>query len=432
MTFDDLGLSAPVLAALAAKGYTQPTPIQSKAIPVILMMRDMIGIAQTGTGKTASFTLPMIEILAGGRGKTRMPRSLVLAPTRELAAQVAENFSDYGKNNSLTHALLVGGESMGDQTKLLNQGVDVLIATPGRMLDLFERGQILLNDIKILVIDEADRMLDMGFIPDIERIVSLIPSGSQKLLFSATMPAEIQKLAEKFLRNPKTVKVDPPNNPAQTVEQHLIWVEERNKRSVLRRLLSEEDVKNAFIFCNRKKDVASLARFLSEKGFKAAPLHGDMPQPMRNKTLQDFKNGDVIMMVCSDVAARGLDVQGVSHVFNYDVPFNPEDYIHRIGRTGRAGREGSAWTIAHGEELKTVRAIEKMTSRKLVITEIDGASVAEPTEESIMLAAPPKRRVAPKIERSDKTKAPIKRAPVVHDEDLDDVGFGADIPAFLR
>lgn len=438
-TFTDLGLSAPLLAALAEKGYQTPTPIQEQAIPIVLMMRDVIGIAQTGTGKTASFTLPMIEILSGGRARSRMPRSLVLSPTRELAAQISDNFAMYGKGSGLTHALLVGGESMVEQTKILNRGVDVLIATPGRLLDLFERGQILMTDIKILVIDEADRMLDMGFIPDIERIIGMIPPLGQKLLFSATMPPEIQKLAEKFMRNPKMVRVDPPASPAQTVEQNLVWVETRDKRAALAQLLKQEHVKNAFIFCNRKIEVSALARYLADKGFSAAPMHGDMAQAARNKTLQDFKDDQLIMMVCSDVAARGLDVKGVSHVFNFDVPFNAEDYIHRIGRTGRAGMSGKAWTIAHPEELKSVRAIEKLAGRAIPMIDLPGYSVPEPTEESLEEAGARRKAGAgrhhePRAPRTNKSKAPVKRpvAPTRIERDDDVSSFGDDLPAFLR
>lgn len=441
MLFSDLGLSAPLLAALTEKGYQTPTPIQEQAIPIVLMLRDVIGIAQTGTGKTASFTLPMIEILSGGRAKVRMPRSLVLSPTRELAAQISENFHMYGKGSGLTHALLVGGESMIEQTKILNRGVDVLVATPGRLLDLFERGQILMNDIKILVIDEADRMLDMGFIPDIERIISMIPPLGQKLLFSATMPPEIQKLAEKFMRNPKTVRVDPPASPAQTVIQNLVWVDGRNKREALRQLLSHEDVKNAFIFCNRKVEVSALARYLTDKGFSAAPMHGDMVQAARNKTLQDFKDDKLIMMVCSDVAARGLDVKGVSHVFNFDVPFNAEDYVHRIGRTGRAGMSGRAWTLAEPDDLKSVRAIEKLSGRNVPIFEMENFSIPEPTEESLEESAARRKAGAgkhhePRSPRTHKSKAVVKQPPkprAVQSQSDDDVSsFGDDLPAFLR
>jgi superfamily II DNA/RNA helicase len=365
MNFSELGLGEELLKAIEEIGYTTPTPIQEKAIPIVLMARDLIGLAQTGTGKTASFTLPMIEMLANGRARTRMPRSLVLAPTRELAAQVAENFDSYGKYHKLTKALLVGGESMGEQIKALEKGVDVLIATPGRLLDLFDRGQILLSDIRILVIDEADRMLDMGFIPDIEKIVSFIPPARQTLLFSATMPPEIKQLSEKFLSNPKMVSVAPPASPAATVDHRMMLVSSKDKRAALHELISHESVKNAFVFCNRKKDVDLLGRWLKTKGFAASPLHGDMVQSKRTETLQAFKDGSVVLLVCSDVAARGLDVVGVSHVFNYDVPFNAEDYVHRIGRTGRAGQTGKAWTLVTPEDDKLAESIHKVVGKEV-------------------------------------------------------------------
>ncbi|AGH98137.1 DEAD/DEAH box helicase [Micavibrio aeruginosavorus] len=381
-TFEDLGLSPEVLKAVEECGYTTPTPIQEQAIPVVLMMRDIVGLAQTGTGKTASFTLPMIEILSGGRAKARMPRSLVLVPTRELAAQVAENFDTYGKYNALTKALLVGGESMGDQIKLLDRGVDVLIATPGRLLDLFERGNILLNDIKVLVIDEADRMLDMGFIPDIEKIVSKIPPMRQTLLFSATMPPEIKRLADKFLSNPKTIAVAAPASTNANVRQALVWVKERQKMELLDALIQQEDVKNAFIFCNRKKDIAGLAKFLQNHNYAAAPLHGDMVQSARTKTLLDFKEGLVSLLVCSDVAARGLDVDAVSHVFNFDVPMHADDYVHRIGRTGRAGMTGRAWTMATPDDTKYVAAIEQRIQKPIPVETVEGFDAPQPGEAS--------------------------------------------------
>ncbi len=297
MNFDDLGLSPETLRAVKERGYKEPTPIQEKTIPLIQMTRDVVGLAQTGTGKTASFTLPMIDALSGGRAKMRMPRSLVLEPTRELAAQVAENFDVYGKYHKLTKALLVGGEAMGEQMKLLEQGVDVLIATPGRLLDLFQRGSILLNDIRILVIDEADRMLDMGFIPDIEKIVSLIPPSRQTLLFSATMAPEIKKLTERFLSNPKEVSVAPAASPAETVQQFLVEVHWKKKQEALLQLIKQEDVKNAFIFLNRKKDIDGLTSFLKQKGYAAAGLHGDMPQPKRTETLGQFKSDVITFLV---------------------------------------------------------------------------------------------------------------------------------------
>ncbi|SEH25556.1 DEAD/DEAH box helicase [Magnetospirillum fulvum] len=377
MTFEDLGLGPELLKALAEVGYTSPTPIQAQAIPVVLMGRDVLGCAQTGTGKTASFTLPMIEILAAGRAKARMPRSLILAPTRELAAQAAENFDNYGKYHRLTKALIIGGESMSDQTALLDRGVDVLIATPGRLLDMFERGRILLNDVKVLVIDEADRMLDMGFIPDVERIVGLLPKIRQTLFFSATLGPEIRRLADAFLMNPKEITVSPGTSTATTVEQHIAVVEEIDKRETLRHLIRTENVKNAFIFCNRKRDVDILYRSLKKHDFDVCQLHGDMAQSARGDTLDSFKKGEIRLMVCSDVAARGIDVSAVSHVFNFDVPIHAEDYVHRIGRTGRAGMAGRAFTIAVPEDGKAVAAIEKLIGNTIPRIAVEGVPALE-------------------------------------------------------
>ena len=370
MTFTDLGLSPELLRAIEESGYREPTPIQELAIPLILMGRDVMGSAQTGTGKTASFTLPMIEILSNGRAKARMPRSLILEPTRELAAQVAEAFQKYGKNHPLNHALLIGGESIAEQESVLNGNIDVLIATPGRLLDLFKRGRILMMDVKILVIDEADRMLDMGFIPDIEEITALLPKMRQTLFFSATMAPEIRALAEKFLMNPKDVSVAPSASTATTITQYLIKTHERQKREVLRHLLKSEEVANAFIFCNRKRDVDILFRSLMRHGFNPVALHGDMPQSKRTETLEKFRQGEAKILVCSDVAARGIDIAGVSHVFNFDVPINAEDYVHRIGRTGRAGREGRAFMLATNREAKQLQAIEKLIGRAIPILEL--------------------------------------------------------------
>ena len=372
MSFEELGLSPEVLKAVADAGYTAPTPIQAQAIPYVLMGRDVLGCAQTGTGKTASFTLPMIDILAAGRARARMPRSLILEPTRELAAQVAEAFDVYGKYHKLDQALLIGGESFADQERKLDRGVDVLIATPGRLLDLYERGKILLSDVKILVIDEADRMLDMGFIPDVERIVSLLSKIRQTLFFSATMPPEIRRLADAFLMNPKEVTVAPPASPAALVTQGLAVVTTLGKRDALRRLIRSEDVKNAIIFCNRKRDVDVLYRSLAKHGFDVAALHGDMPQSKRTETLERFRNGDVRLLVASDVAARGLDIQGMSHVFNFDVPIHAEDYVHRIGRTGRAGREGRAFTLATPDDGRFVEAIQQLIGKPIPPVEVPG------------------------------------------------------------
>src|SRR5579885_2712182 len=372
MSFADLGLSPEVLQAVRDAGYETPTPIQEQAIPYVLMGRDVLGCAQTRTGKTAGFTLPMLDIRAAGRARARMPRSLILEPTRELAAQVAQSFETYGKHHKLTMALLIGGESFGDQEKKLDRGVDVLIATPGRLLDLIDRGKILLSDTKLLVIDEADRMLDMGFIPDVERIVSFIPKIRQTLFFSATMPPEIRRLADAFLMNPKEISVAPPASPAETVTQALLVVETLDKRETLRRLLRHEDVKNALIFCNRKRDVDILYRSLAKHGFDVAALHGDMAQSKRTETLERCKNDEVRLLVCSDVAARGLDIQGLSHVFNFDVPHHAEDYVHRIGRTGRAGRDGRAFTLATPTERLAVEAIEALIGHAIPRIRIPG------------------------------------------------------------
>jgi superfamily II DNA/RNA helicase len=370
--FADLGLSDEVLRAIADMGYRHPTPIQEQAIPVILMTRDVLGVAQTGTGKTAGFTLPMLDILAGSRARARMPRSLILEPTRELALQVAENFVQYGKYLKLTHALIIGGESMSDQKDVLNRGVDVLIATPGRLIDMFERGTILLTDTRILVIDEADRMLDMGFIPDVERIVSLLPKTRQTLFFSATMGPEIKRLADAFLQNPKEITVSRSATVAVGITEGLALVAEHDKREALRRLIRTQNVQNALIFCNRKTEVDILHKSLVRHKFSAGALHGDMAQTVRFTTLEKFKAGELRLLVCSDVAARGLDIGGLSHVFNFDVPHHAEDYVHRIGRTGRAGLEGHAFTIAMPEDRLAVEAIEKLTGHPIPPMIVEG------------------------------------------------------------
>jgi superfamily II DNA/RNA helicase len=378
MSFAQLGLSEPVLKAVSEAGYVDPTPIQAQAIPVVLTGRDVLGCAMTGTGKTAGFTLPMIDILSAGRAKARMPRSLILEPTRELAAQVAEAFTTYGKHTKLTKALIIGGESMSDQEKALDRGVDVLIATPGRLLDLFERGKILLRDIKVLVIDEADRMLDMGFIPDIERIVTLLPPLRQTLFFSATMPPEIRRLAEKFLSSPKEITVSRPATTATNIEDFVVPVPgETAKRDVLRGLLRSETIKTALIFCNRKRDVDILFKSLTRHGFQAGALHGDMTQDKRTSTLDRFRLGEIPILVASDVAARGLDIDDISHVFNFDVPYNAEDYVHRIGRTGRAGRSGRAFTLVTPDDGRNLGAIERLI-RRSIVRHGAAAAAAEP------------------------------------------------------
>jgi superfamily II DNA/RNA helicase len=368
-TFAELGLSPKVQAAIDAAGYKTPTPIQAEAIPVALTGRDVLGIAQTGTGKTAGFVLPMITRLETGRARARMPRSLILAPTRELAAQVAQSFEKYGINHKLDLALLIGGVSMDDQVKKLDRGVDVLIATPGRLLDHFQRGRVMLMGVEILVIDEADRMLDMGFIPDIEKICKLLPPRRQTLFFSATMPPEITRLVNQFLKDPVRIEVAPPATTAKTITQRFVFCpngEDWAKREALRDLIRNETVKNAIIFCNRKVEVAILHKSLVKHGFNAGALHGDMDQKSRTETLDKFRSGDLMLLAASDVAARGLDIPDVSHIFNFDLPWQSDDYVHRIGRTGRAGKEGNSLSLVTPDELKSLKDIEKMLGEPVV------------------------------------------------------------------
>jgi len=372
--FSDLNLNPKVLKAITEAGYETPTPIQAGAIPSALDGRDVLGIAQTGTGKTASFTLPMLSLLARGRARARMPRSLVLCPTRELAAQVAENFDTYSKHLKLTKALLIGGVSFKEQELIIDKGVDVLIATPGRLLDHFERGKLILSDVKVMVVDEADRMLDMGFIPDIERIFGLTPFTRQTLFFSATMAPEIERITNTFLSNPERVEVARQATASETIEQQVVMFkasrrdrEGSEKRKALRALLDAEGDKctNAIIFCNRKTDVDICAKSLKKYGYDAAPIHGDLDQSQRTRTLEQFRNGELRILVASDVAARGLDVPSVSHVFNFDVPGHAEDYVHRIGRTGRAGREGKAITICSPRDEKQFDAVEALIQKEI-------------------------------------------------------------------
>ncbi|MGK2739955.1 DEAD/DEAH box helicase [Tepidicaulis sp. LMO-SS28] len=388
MKFDELGLGPKVLQAVKEAGYETPTPIQAEAIPKALQARDILGIAQTGTGKTASFTLPMIDILSRGRARARMPRSLILEPTRELAAQVAENFETYGKYHKLSMALLIGGVSFADQGKKLDRGVDVLIATPGRLLDHFERGKVLLGGVQLFVVDEADRMMDMGFIPDLERICKLLPFTRQTLFFSATMPPEIQRLTDTFLTNPVRIEVARTASTANNITQGLVYSHKDDKRETLRHIIrSQEHFKNAIIFCNRKRDVAVLDKSMQKHGFAAGSLHGDLDQHIRMQTLDKFRNGEITYLIASDVAARGLDIPDVSHVFNFDVPIHAEDYVHRIGRTGRAGKSGHAFTIATPEEQKHVAAIEK-----LIETEIPRVTEFEPEDIETLLKEGSKKR----------------------------------------
>jgi superfamily II DNA/RNA helicase len=449
--FADLGLSEPVLRAIAEMGYRHPTPIQEQAIPVVLMGRDLLGTAQTGTGKTASFTLPMLDILTGSRARARMPRSLILEPTRELALQVAENFTRYGKYLKLTHALVIGGESVTDQRDVLARGVDVLIATPGRLIDMFERGSILLSDVKILVIDEADRMLDMGFIPDVERIVTLLPRVRQTLFFSATLFPEIRRLAAAFLSNPKAIAVSRPASVAATITEGLALVAEHDKRESLRRLIRTQKVQNALIFCNRKRDVDILYKSLTRHKFSVGALHGDMAQTVRFATLEKFKAGELQLLVCSDVAARGIDIGGLSHVFNFDVPHHAEDYVHRIGRTGRAGLEGHAFTIAMPEDRAAVEAIEQLIAHPIPAVNVEGLDPvdwaesdgrrrrgqARTTRQKPAPREKPEAKTRPAKPGQEKTQPPRREPPPAVRRQSDEdpgapvKGFGDEVPAFM-
>ncbi|MFT3726822.1 MAG: DEAD/DEAH box helicase [Terricaulis sp.] len=470
-TFDDLGLSAETLRAVHEGGYNTPTPIQAAAIPEVLKGRDVLGIAQTGTGKTASFTLPMIDILAAGRARARMPRTLILEPTRELAAQVAEAFDKYGKYQKLTKALLIGGVSFGDQDALLARGVDVLIATPGRLLDHFERGKLLLTGVQVMVVDEADRMLDMGFIPDIERIFKLTPFTRQTLFFSATMPPEITRLTQAFLHNPVRVEVSKPASTAATIDQRIVPLpgnDPRTRRAALRAVMQSADVRNGIIFCNRKTDVDVVAQSLKRHGFNAAPIHGDLDQSLRTKTLDRFRSGDLQFLIASDVAARGLDIPDVSHVFNYEPPRHAEDYVHRIGRTGRAGRQGASFTLVGPGDRKSLDAIEKLTGKAIDKAQIEGvpdAALGDPrdsggrgrraeelkTEHNKRLAENKERHMkrdpargeastepakqkseTPKQERRPEPRRDGERRPPQDAPKGDVQGFGDNTPAFLR
>jgi superfamily II DNA/RNA helicase len=389
MQFSDLGLDPDLLRAIDESGYSEPTPIQAAAIPHALAGRDVLGIAQTGTGKTAGFTLPMIHLLSKGRARARMPRSLILCPTRELAAQVSENFEKYGKYKKLTMALLIGGVNFNQQDKLIDRGVDVLIATPGRLLDHFERGKLMLTGIQIMVVDEADRMLDMGFIPDIERIFKLTPFTRQTLFFSATMAPEIQRITDTFLQNPERVEVARQASAAETVTQKVVTLQpssreraDREKRDCLRALIRAESgtLTNAIVFCNRKRDVGVLQKSLVKHGLNAGAIHGDLEQSVRMATLNGFRDGQIDILVASDVAARGLDIPNVSHVFNFDVPTHPEDYVHRIGRTGRAGRSGTAITICLPSDRKYLDRIEEMLGSEIPREEGEAPQAEETPE----------------------------------------------------
>lgn len=431
MPFAALGLSDELQRSVADSGYGEPTPIQKAAIPSILMGKDLIGIAQTGTGKTASFVLPMLDILHQGRSRARMPRSLILEPTRELAMQVADNFEKYGKYHPLSMALLIGGVQMGDQVKALESGVDVLIATPGRLLDLFQRGKILLTGCELLVIDEADRMLDMGFIPDIEEICSKLPKSRQTLLFSATMPPPIQKLAQRFLNDPRRVEVARPATANVNIEQRLVEAKLDRKREVLKDLLSADEVKNAIVFCNRKSTVRDLASSLKRSGLAVGQIHGDMEQAERIAEFERFKSDEITILVASDVAARGLDVKGVSHVINFDVPWQPDDYVHRIGRTGRAGATGIAITLATKEDAELIGKIEKLTGHKIPRADARATEHQTDTKKAEPKKVEPTKAATKKAEtkKADTSEdSGASRSPVVEDIKSD---WNGPLPSFL-
>ncbi|MFQ5438257.1 MAG: DEAD/DEAH box helicase [Paracoccaceae bacterium] len=417
--FTDLELDPKVLNAVEDAGYETPTPIQAQAIPHALAGRDVLGIAQTGTGKTASFTLPMITMLGKGRARARMPRSLVLAPTRELAAQVAENFETYAKHTKLSKALLIGGVSFKDQDRLIDRGVDVLIATPGRLLDHFERGKLMLTGVQIMVVDEADRMLDMGFIPDIEKIFKLTPFTRQTLFFSATMAPEITRITQEFLHNPVRVEVARQATASETIEQKVCVFKPsrkdraaKEKREILRAIMKSEGdaLTNGIIFCNRKVDVDIVAKSLKKHGFNASPIHGDLDQSLRTRTLNGFRDGSIQFLIASDVAARGLDIPNVSHIFNFDVPTHSEDYVHRIGRTGRAGRTGRSFTLCQLYEEKYLSAMEALVKQE--IARVDVPDISAPASRA--KATTPRAgnaRVAKPEKRAPKPQAPKPQAP---------------------
>lgn len=438
MGFEFLGLSEDLLSVVEKSGYTVPTPIQKKAIPAILQGRDILGIAQTGTGKTAGFTLPMIDILSHGRARARMPRSLILEPTRELATQVSESFEKYGEKSKLTMALLIGGVAFKDQEQKLDRGVDVLIATPGRLMDHMERGKVMLNGVEILVVDEADRMLDMGFIPDVEKICKAMPQKIQSLFFSATMPKEIKRLTDQFLKDPKEIAVDAPASTAQTITQRLCKINggEKEKREALRHLLKTEEVKNAIIFCNRKTVVKIVKKSLSVHGYNVGELHGDMPQSLRTETLAKFKNGDIQLLVASDVAARGLDIPNVSHIFNFEIPNNPEDYVHRIGRTGRAGREGHSFTLTSPSEKKSLGFLTKFLGKEIqlhLLPEQTAKSQKSSSKSSIKAADTTHKNKRDESQRTKKQPAKAKEENKNQQRHKDQPVFGESehVPAFL-
>jgi len=370
MTFKELNLVAPLLQALDTQGYIKPTPIQAEAIPVILSRKDLVGVAQTGTGKTAAFALPILQLMSEERHAKRIPghpRCLILTPTRELAIQIQESFQDYGQFLSVKHTVIFGGVNQGPQTHALRSGMDVLVATPGRLLDLMQQGYIDLKNLEIFVLDEADRMLDMGFIHDVKKVVAKLPARRQTLFFSATMPDEVQRLAQGLLHQPEKVEVTPVSSAAETVAQSVYFVDKKDKRQLLAFLLKEKKTENAIVFSRTKHGADRIAKDLSRAGIHAESIHGDKSQNARQRALSNFKSGASRILVATDIAARGIDVEALSLVVNFDLPEVPETYVHRIGRTGRAGATGSAISFCDTEEKDYLKGIQKLINKSLTV-----------------------------------------------------------------
>ncbi len=372
MSFENLNLIEPILRALKTEGYTIPTPIQEQSIPIILDRKDLLGCAQTGTGKTAAFAIPILQILEGGKIYDKGPRAikcLILTPTRELAIQIGESFGAYGRHTGMKHAVIFGGVSQGAQVSALKSGIDILIATPGRLLDLINQKFVHLHYLKIFVLDEADRMLDMGFINDVKKIITKIPQKRQTLFFSATMPPEIQKLANTILVDPEKVEVTPVSSTADTIDQSIFFVEKGDKKKLLIHLLNDKAIKSALIFTRTKHGADKIVKDLVKAGIKTEAIHGNKSQNARQKALSNFKTGQLKALIATDIAARGIDIEELSHVINYELPNVPETYVHRIGRTGRAGSSGIALSFCDDEEMEYLKDIEKLISRSIPVVE---------------------------------------------------------------
>ena len=382
MQFDELGLKPEILRAVSEQGYTKATPVQQKAIPVVLAGQDIMASAQTGTGKTAAFTLPILEKLSTNHSGNARPRALILTPTRELAAQVHENLRAYGRHLNLRSVEIFGGVNINPQIGKLKRGVDVLIATPGRLMDHMERGTVRLDSIETLVLDEADRMLDMGFRPAIERILKALPQKRQTLLFSATFSKEISELAHRFLKNPQRVETAPPNSTVEAIAQQVIKVDQKQKRAVLSWLIGSNNWRQVLVFTRTKHGANRLAKQLETDGLPSAAIHGNKSQGARTKSLADFKKNRIRVLVATDIAARGLDIDQLPHVVNYDIPNVPEDYVHRIGRTGRAGRDGLAVSLVSGSEHSLFQDIRKLVKTEIPSEVIEGYEPTEPNATS--------------------------------------------------